>query len=89
MVSSEVRTLEMENDRLKQAVKALEETVAQDGNHAACCEYCKNYIQHYVKVGLNYTRTYCGHCIHGRIKKRRPEETCKYFEIGTYEKKYS
>lgn len=48
------------------------------------CERCKFYMQHYIKSGKQYAKTNSGHCVQGRIKARKPGDTCKYFEFGTH-----
>lgn len=85
MLSSEVRSLENENYRLKEAIKSMQKKFGEEQIKPKTCEYCKFYIQHYVKVEGRYAPTYCGHCTHGRIKDRKPKDSCKYFELGTYD----
>lgn len=57
------------------------------------CQYCRNYIQHYMKAqtarGAEYRPINAGHCVNGvpacRGGKKRPApgDTCQYFELGT------
>lgn len=88
MLSNDVRKLEDENIKLKRALAALETKFATEQNKPRACEYCKFYIQHYMKVGDCYYETNCGHCTQGRPKGRKPNDTCKYYELGTRETKY-
>ena len=85
MLSNDVRKVEQENEQLKEALRELSKKLAADQIKPKACEYCKFYAQHYVKVSCNYAKTYCGHCTHGRIKERKPDNTCKYFELGKWE----
>ena len=88
MLSSEVRRLEDENCRLREALASMQKKFDGEPLKPKACEYCKFYIQHYVKVGGQYSETYCGHCTHGRVKDRKPKDSCKYFEAGTYDIKH-
>lgn len=94
MVSSDVKKLENENYILKNALAEIQKKM--DSNEVAkprSCQYCKYYVQHYAKGGFPYTKEfielYIGHCSRGvPIKKggkrsTTPDDTCKYFEIGT------
>lgn len=85
MLSNDVGRLESENASLKKVLKELQTQFAEEQLKPKACEYCKFYIQHYVKCRNGYTKTYCGHCTHGRLKDRKPSDTCKYYELGTYE----
>lgn len=84
MLSGEIRKLEQENQRLQAALKTMQVKLKAEERKPRACEYCKYYLQHYVNVDGNYKPTYCGHCVHGRVKKRMKDESCQYFEFGTY-----
>lgn len=88
MLSSDVRQLENENHRLRKALDSMKEKFGEETPKPKACEYCKFYIQHYIKIDGRYSETYCGHCTHGRVKDRKPKDTCKYFELGTYDIKH-
>ena len=87
MLSTEVRRLESENAALKEAVEAMKKQFGEDQVKPKACELCQYYLQHYVYTEGRYTKTHCGHCTHGRVKDRKPDDTCKYFEVGTYDTK--
>ena len=99
MLSKKVQKLERKNYVLEEALKELSEKMEQ--NQVAkpkSCQYCKHYVQHYIKGGIGYLSEYTpihdGHCICGvpikRGGKRRPkpDDTCAYFEIGTLDTEY-
>ena len=57
--------------------------------HEEVCGNCKHYKQHLVKCeypggkGWYLQPTNCGHCVHPRMKKRRPGElACVHYEEG-------
>lgn len=95
MLSSEIEALEYENYVLKKELDELREKMERNEvQKPKSCQYCKNYVQHYIKGGPPvYTKDYIeiaeGHCTCGvPIKKggrnrTRPDETCIYFELGT------
>lgn len=89
MLSNDVRQLENENHRLREALSSMEKKLGEENIKPKACECCKFYIQHYVKIGERYAETYCGHCTHGRVKERKPKDTCKYFELGIHNIKFS
>lgn len=99
MLSKEIRSLENENQVLKEAMKALQEKMERNEVvKPKSCQYCMHFVQHYIKGGRMYTKEYIpiyeGHCTcgvpiyKGRKRKPTPEDTCPYFEIGTLETKY-
>ena len=95
MLSKEVTALEQENHVLKKALKELGEKMERSAVlKPKSCQYCKHYIQHYVKDGLKYTPIYDGHCTckvpigKGRKRRPSPEDTCPFFELGTEDMKY-
>lgn len=81
MLAQEVRNLENENAALRETIKVMQKQFADKQPKPKACEYCRFYIQHYVKMGCSYGKTHCGHCTHGRIKDRKPDNTCEYFEL--------
>jgi len=44
-----------------------------------CCT-CAFYIQHYRKDGEKYYHVFCGHCVSGRLKSRKPGQTCERWQ---------
>lgn len=45
------------------------------------CGNCKYFRQHYIRSCKgHYSAVKYGHCVHPRLKKRRAEEHCQYFE---------
>lgn len=88
MLSSEVRQLENENHMLRESLDSMKKKFGEETPKPKACEYCKFYIQHYMKVDGRYSKTCCGHCTQGRVKGRKPEDTCKYFELGTYDARH-
>lgn len=98
MLSNEIKELENENAALRKALSDLSKKM--EGNAVLkpkTCQYCKNYLQHYIKEmpgGLQrFTPVYYGHCISGvplykgGKRKPKPDDTCPYFELGTYNTK--
>lgn len=88
MLSVDVKRLENENAALRETLKVMQKQFSEQQLKPKACEYCKFYIQHYVKVGGSYTKTHCGHCTHGRVKGKKPSDTCQYFELGAYDIKH-
>lgn len=94
MLSNEVVRLEKENLALKEALKELSERMERNAEiKPKSCQYCKHFIQHYMKGGRaymsEYVPIYSGHCIlgvpvsKGKKKNPKPDDSCPYFEIGT------
>lgn len=94
MLSQEIAAIERENRALKEVIRELKEKMERaEVPKPKSCQFCKNYVQHYIKGGAAFTSKFVpideGHCISGvPIKKggkRRPspEDTCPYFELGT------
>lgn len=79
-----IRRLEDENKKLKQVIEDLTESFEIQEEKPRACERCKFYMQHYIKSGKQYAKTNSGHCVQGRIKARKPGDTCKFFEFGTH-----
>lgn len=47
------------------------------------CSDCEHYIQHYALNRKKLFQVYCGHCIFGRAKQRRPDaKVCENFVPG-------
>ncbi|MCI8374891.1 MAG: hypothetical protein HFI29_05565 [Lachnospiraceae bacterium] len=99
MLSNEIRQLENENAVLKKALEELSKKMKQNEVlKPKSCQYCKNYIQHYMKgdrrYQLEYTPIYAGHCVSGvptskgGKRKPKPDETCPYFELGTIDTRH-
>lgn len=95
MESRETKLLRQENYILHEALNELKERME---NNEACkpksCQYCKYFVQHYVKGGFPaFTKDFIeineGHCKRGVPIKRggirhpKPCDTCPYFEMGT------
>ena len=79
MLSDRVKQLEDENNQLKEENEKLKDLV--DLPRPKDCCNCRYYMQHYVKAGNSYGKTYSGHCVQGnRAKTRKPDETCRYYE---------
>lgn len=80
MLSEMVQKLERENTDLKAQVEMLQDICGNKVEFPKNCEYCSNFIQHYIKTGNSYHPTYDGHCVAGnRMKKRKTKDTCKAF----------
>lgn len=87
MLAEDVRKLEQENVELKAQVKELESICGNKAELPRNCEYCKNFIQHYIRTGNSYYPTYDGHCMAGnKIKGREVKDTCKAFAKRIYGK---
>ena len=93
MLDEEIIKLERENRALRRALEEINSKMEQNKVlKPKSCQYCKNYIQHYRKEGQgNYVPINCGHCVcqvpvsKGKKKRPVPDDTCPYFELGTYE----
>lgn len=97
MLSNEVKILENENHALRQALKEIQEKMnTQEISKPKSCRYCKFYVQHYAKgifpaSGTEYVEINSGHCTRGVPVKNggkrtpKPDDTCRYFELGTYD----
>ncbi len=81
MLSQEIRKMEQENEALKEIVEKLKKS--EERKNTRACESCRFYYQHYIKLGYStYAKTYCGHCVHGRVREKKPDGLCNYFEPG-------
>ena len=88
MVAEKVQELEQENTALKEQLKKLQD-MCGGIEVPKNCEYCENFIQHYVKRGSDYSPTYDGHCVAGnRVKNRKVNDTCKTFVKKQYGKNF-
>ncbi len=96
MLSNEIRELENQNAALRKALSDLSRKIEDNAVlKPKSCQYCKYYIQHYMKVlrgGTDqFTPIYAGHCINGvpiykgRKRKPKPDDACPYFEMGTFD----
>ena len=85
MVSEKVKELEQENLILREQLKTLQDICGGGVEYPKNCEYCQNFIQHYVRHGDQYSPTHDGHCAAGqRLRKKKTEETCKSFSQRQY-----
>lgn len=93
MLAQEVKGLELENQRLKQALAELGKKLEGQDGPKTSCRYCKHFVQHYIKWYGGYSEIYEGHCTSGvpvkkgGIKHPHPFDACPYFEFGTFEMK--
>lgn len=83
MLSESVQKLEQENAELKNEVAALKSALGMKEEEERACENCKFYIQHYIRYKNTFAKTYDGHCVKGRIKRKKTTELCKLFEYGS------
>ena len=89
MIAEKVQELEHENRVLKKQVERLRDICGDRVELPKNCEYCSNFIQHYVRNGNSYIPTYDGHCVAGnRIKGRKLNDTCKFFMKKQYGKNF-
>ncbi|MCM1427335.1 MAG: hypothetical protein NC118_12080 [Eubacterium sp.] len=99
MLSDKIAELEHENIILKDALEELGKQIEQNGvRKPRSCQYCKNFIQHYMKYRYDgnvvYSPINAGHCIsrvpikNGGKKNPSPEDTCPFFEVGIYEMRH-
>lgn len=89
MLSEQIKDLEQENIALKTQVEILQDICGGRIEVPENCEYCSNFIQHYVKCGSTYVPTCDGRCAAGkRLKNRKADETCKYFVKKAYGKNF-
>lgn len=89
MIAERVRELEQENIALKAQVETLQDICGNRVELPKNCEYCSNFIQHYIKSGSGYYPTCDGHCKAGnRTKNRKTKDTCKAFIERQYGKNY-
>lgn len=78
MLAESVHQIEQDNERLR---AENEELLGEELPKPKNCEACRFYIQYYIKCGLQFTKTYAGHCTHGRIKDKKPDnKNCQYFQ---------
>lgn len=88
MLAEDVRKLEHENERLSEENKELLILLGDELPKPMSCGCCAHFLQHYIKIGISsYMETYAGHCVHGRVVNKKPDEkTCRYFEEGSRKK---
>jgi len=90
MVAEKVRQLEQENLSLKAQVEELQNICGTNASVPMNCEYCSNFIQHYIKVDGQYSPVYAGYCVAGRrAKMRKTDDTCRSFVKKAYGKNYT
>ena len=88
MIAEKVEKLEQENTVLKKQVQELLDICESRIELPKNCEYCSNFMQHYVKRGGVYYPTHGGHCVVGnRIKDRKVSDTCKAYAKRVYGRK--
>ena len=80
-ISEKVRSLERENEHLKNELERLKQLCGDDYKPMRCQE-CAHFNQHYVKCGSYYFRINEGHCVAGRRMKKKAAEDgrCQFFE---------
>ena len=87
MADEKVQELEQENLSLKRQVAELQSICETRAELPKNCEYCDNYIQHYIRHGNEYYPTCDGHCVAGsRTKHRKTGDTCRAFVKKAYGK---
>lgn len=82
MLSNEIRTLEKENEELKEIIRELNRKVMGSEDKPMACKYCKYYMQHFGEFRDGFKEIHSGHCTRGRVKNRKPDASCEYFELG-------
>ncbi len=84
-----MQKLEQENIALKEQVETLRQICGNRAEVPKNCEYCSNFIQHYIKAGNPYYPACDGHCVAGdRVKGRKARDTCTSFAERAYGKNY-
>ena len=85
MLAENVLKMEQNYIRIQEENARLRRALGEDLPKPMDCEHCRFFIQHYVRVGLQYAKTYAGHCGNGRVKDRKPDDKGgKYFEAGQW-----
>lgn len=85
MLANKVQELEQENIALKAQAEMLQDICGNRVELPKNCEYCSNFIQHYIKSGSGYYPTCDGHCVAGnRVKGRKTKDMCKAFAQKVY-----
>lgn len=96
MLSNEIREIENQNCALKKALEELSKKMEKNSVvKPRSCQYCKYYIQHYAKnlpgSISQFTPVHAGHCVvgaptkNGGKRRPNPDDSCPYFELGTYD----
>ncbi len=89
MVAEKVQELEQENIKLKAQVIELQEICGNRAELPKNCEYCENFIQHYIRSRSGYYPTCSGHCVAGsRTKGRKTGDTCRAYVKKQFGKNY-
>lgn len=84
MISDEVRTLEAENEILKETIDRLLADFEEKEKLSRTCGLCEYFLQHYVYVHKRFIATGYGHCIHNRCKDRETKtKSCQYFKLSS------
>ena len=87
MIAEKVEKLEQENTILKKQVQELLDICESRIELPKNCEFCENFIQHYIRTGSTYHPIHNGHCKAGnRVKDRKVSDTCKAFVKKVYGK---
>ena len=80
MLAMQVQELEQENIRLKKQMENMKKVLGEYPDFPKKCEYCSNFVQHYICCSGKFVPTYDGHCCAGnRTKSRKSTDTCKAF----------
>ncbi len=89
MIAEKVEKMEQENTVLKKQVQELLDICESRIELPKNCEYCSNFMQHYIRSGSSYYPTYNGHCVAGnRVKDRKVSDTCKAYTKKAYGRNY-
>ncbi len=89
MVAEKVKELEQENITLKAQLEELHQIYGANSSVPKNCEYCKHFLQHYIKDGKSYYPIYAGHCVaENRVKGRKLNDTCQSFAKREYGKNH-
>ena len=78
---AEAKALELENLELKEKIRVLQTEISTKRERPQACKYCKYFYQHYGLFDGEYKEIYAGHCKRGRIRDKKPDATCDYFEM--------
>lgn len=89
-ISYQVTELEKENMKLKEQIRLLYEALEKEPEKKPKnCYQCLHYIKHYICEHGRFYEIPRGHCTQGRAtKSRNQEDTCKYFELGSFDIKH-
>ena len=81
MLATQAQELEQENMQLKEQIEHIRKIYGEYPECPKKCEYCSNFVQHYICCGDKFVPTYDGHCCAGNriTKTRKSTDTCKAF----------